>query len=223
LNNTISSNQKNLLQSFADNIFKYNNKFNLTGHQTIEKIHTDLIMESIRPILELDVPRGTSFADMGTGSGIPGIPLAIILPHTSGILIDSNMKKINFINKFVKNSSISNIKALCGRIEELGHAVDLRESFDIVFSRAFNDIYITIELGASLVKENGFIYIYSNVKSNELCNEILNHIKKLGLSLELNHSEYNISDAGIILKKIAPLEEKYPRKFSVLKRESKKY
>ena len=223
MDNITSNGQKDTLQSFAESIFKYNSKFNLTGHQTIDKIYANLIMESITPILRLDVPRGTSFADMGTGSGIPGIPISVILPQVSGVLFDSNIKKINFINKFIKDNTISNVKAICGRVEELGHIEDFRESFDIVFSRAFNDIYITIELGASLVKKDGFIYIYSNVKSHDISHGILDHIKKLGLDLEHNHSKYNISETGILLKKTTHLEEKYPRKFSVLKRESKKY
>ena len=211
---------QSLMIKYSDEIFNENKKFNLTGHKTLLNIIENLFIKSLIPVKGLDVPRGTLFADMGTGAGIPGIPLAIKHPEAKAILFDSNHKKIDFINKTSNRLGISNASAIAGRIEELcrenDHAHKYRGSFDMVFTRAMSDIFTITELGAPLLKVNGLLFLYSGDKG-ELGNFMAEHINNLGLSME----KLPAIEAGsgiITFRKIKETDVKYPRRISVIKR-----
>ena len=212
--------KQSLMIKYSDEIFSENKKFNLTGHKTLLNIVENLFINSLIPLKNLDVPRGTLFADIGTGAGIPGIPLAIKYNESKGILFDSNNKKINFINRTAGNLGISNASAVAGRVEELCREENYRGSFDMVFSRAMSDIYTVTELGAPLMKIDGLLFLFSGDKS-ELSDYMTEHIYNLGLavadlSLMLRSDE---ADSEIIVfRKIKETDVRYPRRISVIKR-----
>jgi len=210
---------QSLMIKYAAEIFNENKKFNLTGHKNLINIIDNLFIKSLMPLKTLNVPRGTLFADIGTGAGIPGIPLAIKYSESTGVLFDSNHKKINFINRTSKRLGINNVTAVAGRVEELCGEGDYRESFDMVFSRAMSDIYTTTELGAPLLKIDGLLFLFSGEKS-ELSDYIVEHINILGLSVENLLSQSSIKDNTeiLVLKKIKATDAKYPRRISAIKR-----
>ena len=215
-------NKIDILLSYAELIYHENLKYNLTGHKTITEIIQNLISGSLKPVIELNVPRGTFFADLGSGSGIPGIPLAVKYPNVSGVLFDSNRKKTDFIEKAKNVLGINNITTVCMRVEEAGRTPEFRERFDLVITRAMSDIYTIAELGSPLLKKNGYIYIYTNQIAEEIGPYISEHINRLGLVLIKNMDvELNFPirhREGIIIKKIHTTENIYPRRMAVIKR-----
>lgn len=215
-------NKIDILLSYAELIYHENLKYNLTGHKTITEIIQNLISGSLKPVIELNVPRGTFFADLGSGSGIPGIPLAVKYPDVSGVLFDSNRKKTDFIEKAKNVLGINNITTVCMRVEEAGRTPEFRERFDLVITRAMSDIYTIAELGSPLLKKNGYIYIYTNQTAEEIGPYISEHINRLGLVLIKNMDvELNFPirhREGIIIKKIHTTENIYPRRMAVIKR-----
>ncbi len=78
-------------------------------------------MGSITPLMHIDVPRGTNFIDIGTGAGIPGIPLLLYFGgNMKGVLVDSNNKKIKFLLNAIETLGITNIVTVIqGRVEEI--------------------------------------------------------------------------------------------------------
>lgn len=215
-------NKIDILLSYAELIYHENLKYNLTGHKTITEIIQNLISGSLKPVIELNVPRGTFFADLGSGSGIPGIPLAVKYPNVSGVLFDSNRKKTDFIEKAKNVLGINNITTVCMRVEEAGRTPEFRERFDLVVTRAMSDIYTIAELGSPLLKKNGYIYIYTNQTAEEIGPYLSDHINRLGLVLIKNMDvELNFPirhREGIIIKKIHTTENIYPRRMAVIKR-----
>ncbi|MCL2154303.1 MAG: 16S rRNA (guanine(527)-N(7))-methyltransferase RsmG [Leptospirales bacterium] len=211
---------QSLMIKYANEIFNENKKFNLTGHKTLLNIIENLFINSLLPVKNLDVPRGTLFADIGTGAGIPGIPLAIKYSESKGVLFDSNHKKIDFINRTSKRLGIPNVTAIVGRVEELGIEEDYRGSFDMVFTRAMSDIYTVTELGAPLLKIDGLLFLFSGDKK-EFGDYIVEHINNLGLSIE-NLSPISYNAEMIIFRKIKETDTKYPRRISVINRMAKR-
>lgn len=218
----ISDKQKlSLLESYGKAIYSENKKYNLTGHKTITDIIEDLIIGSIEPLIDINVPRGTFFADLGTGAGIPGVPFGIKYEDCSGILFDSNQKKIRFINKTCSDLGISNVKGIDLRVEDAGRDESYRGKFDLVITRAMSDIYTIAELGAPLLKTGGNIFLYVNETQKNFNENLLEHINELGLSMN-NDASAVIADTdiaqGLLLTKIKETDNKYPRRMPVITR-----
>lgn len=199
-----------------------NSKYNLTGHKTIEDIIINLIIESLSPLRLTDVPRGTSVADMGTGAGIPGIPLAIIYPEIEFTLFDSNNKKIRFIDFAANELSIRNVKAIHGRLEEIAREKEFREKSDVVVSRAMSDVYMAGELGSPFIKPGGYLYLYISEKQKGLPSPVVDHLKKLSLDIITDGntvSPLNIkTTSGLLLYKSSHVADIYPRRISAIRR-----
>jgi len=220
----IDSHTEELLLKYAYLIYSTNKEYNLTGLKSLHDIMVNLIIGSIEPFMLINVPRGTIFADIGTGAGIPGIPLAIYYNAWKGVLIDSNNKKISFVNTVIRELKLENLESHCGRVEDLarGH---MREIYDIVLSRALGDMYFAMEAGAPLLKQGGLLYIYSKIRPEDMPQPLIEHGRRLGLTL-LDLVEYancGIKETGILFIKTNSTDSKYPRNMAVIKREIKKY
>jgi 16S rRNA (guanine527-N7)-methyltransferase len=207
------------LVKYAHMLYETNIKFNLTGLARIDDIIHNLIIGSIDPVIRLNVPRGTLFADIGSGAGIPGIPLGIVHHDMRGILIESNNKKSDFISSVIRELRLNNLSVYHGRIEAY-HAFENREQIDIVFSRALGDPYYVIELGAPILKHNGLLYIYSRLNHDELPAYVRQHIIDLGLSIVTDDiKREGMDDSGLLFIKTGNTESRYPRKISIIKRD----
>jgi len=211
------------LYEFSILLYNENKKFNLTGCSSLAEIIEKLIIQSLDPLIGINVPRGTSFIDMGSGAGIPGIPLAILFKELHGICLEANAKKVSFIENSIEKLGIDNLKPVCARAEDAGRETVFREKFSWIFTRAMADIFISLELGACFLKKGGLMYIYSNEKINGADDGIIRHAGNLGLELNPPEkiTEYNIV-SGLLFKKIGQTDNIYPRRFSVLKRMSRK-
>jgi 16S rRNA (guanine527-N7)-methyltransferase len=208
------------LADYAELIQETNKKFNITGFKTTDEIMKNLIIGSIDPFVSLNVPRGTIFADIGTGAGIPGIPLAIYNDNWNGVCIDSNSKKVSFVDSVIRECGIGNLEVYNGRLEDLARK-QMRNCFDYVFSRALGEIYFVLEVGAPLLKGGGLLFVYSHTGPEDLHLHVIDHAAELGLSLleRYRYGEYGIKDTGIIFIKTGVTNEKYPRTMTVIKRD----
>jgi 16S rRNA (guanine527-N7)-methyltransferase len=217
---SIDAEQERKLLQYAHLLHETNKKFNLTGIANIDEILRNLIVGSIEPVKNLNVPRGTLFADIGSGAGIPGIPIGIFHPAMLGILVESNHKKTMFISSMIRDLELTNLSVYHGRIEEY-QAEGRREQFEIVLSRALGDPYYVIELGAPLTKMNGLLYIYSNINPDELPEHVREHSDNLGLSIATTdiRNERGIADNGLLFIKTGKTENRFPRKVSIIKRD----
>lgn len=221
-NNSADNGTITKLIRYAELIHSENSKYNLTGHKTIDDIINNLIIESLKPVNLADVPRGTSASDMGTGAGVPGIPLAIIYPFINFTLFDSNSKKIRFIDYVVNELSLPNIKGVCCRIEDAARDSKYRDTFDIVVSRAMSDVYSAAELCSPFLKTDGYLYLYISDKQKNLPSPALEHISKVSLDIIAEGRSdfpFTISTTyGLLLKKNSPVSDIYPRRISAIRR-----
>jgi 16S rRNA (guanine(527)-N(7))-methyltransferase GidB len=117
--NIFNPNQLEKLDKFAELIYFENKKYNLTGLKNVKDIKNVLISESIRAINypNLNLTDSIKVIDIGTGAGIPGIPLKIINDDVNLTLVDSNNKKCDFLKMVSSKLNIST-KVICSRIED---------------------------------------------------------------------------------------------------------
>src|SRR5688572_10076273 len=109
---------------------KWNQTYNLTAVREPEKMVSHHLLDSLSVLPHLN---GSRVVDVGSGAGLPGIPLAIARPEWQVTLLDSNHKKASFLRQVVMELMLTNVAVHCGRVEELPSA----SGFDLVISRAF--------------------------------------------------------------------------------------
>ena len=117
------------LARFVALLLRWNEVYNLTGIRGVEEILDRHLVESfaLRPLL-----RGTRVADVGTGGGLPGVPLAIAEPNRTFTLIESRAKRVRFLRHVVAELKLANTEVAHGRAEHL----PLERPFDTVLARA---------------------------------------------------------------------------------------
>ncbi|EOD78133.1 rRNA small subunit methyltransferase, glucose inhibited division protein GidB [Grimontia indica] len=126
----IPAEQQAQLIGYVEMLHKWNKAYNLTSVRDPNEMIVKHIMDSIVVSQHLD---GQSYIDVGTGPGLPGIPLAIINPEKSFTLLDSLGKRIRFIRQVLHEQKITNVTAVQSRVEDF----QPEQGFDGVLSRAF--------------------------------------------------------------------------------------
>lgn len=223
LDGFIDAPKRKLLIRFAEMIESEGRLHNITGHKTIEEIVENLVVGSILPFRGLSVPRGTSFVDIGSGAGIPGVPLSILLDQCRFLLVDSDSKKTSFVRNSASVLGLDNVEVITGRVEEVVSG-GLRVSSDWVVSRAMASEYVVAEMAAPFLKLGGKLYIYSNRSSADVRPVLSKHCSNLGLVIvdDPATSGLDPSFGGILFLKHSATPEKYPRRYPVIKRESER-
>lgn len=154
--------QQDSINLFVEQLLKWNKAYNLTAITERDAIFIKHIDDSlvISPFLQ-----GARIIDVGTGAGLPGIPLAIANPDKQFVLIDSNGKKIRFIKQIIHLLQLRNVTALHSRVEELEH----HELFSSILTRAFASIYDMLTASKHLLAPDGvFLAMKGQVDAAEL-------------------------------------------------------
>ena len=152
---TLSKSQIQQLEKFADLMEAKNKVLNLTSIRDPKEFRIKQILNSLMLGKFIPLESFKSVADLGTGGGFPGIPLAIAYPETQFFLVDSVQKKIRAVQEFAEQLGLKNVKALSERIEVLGQDLDYRQRFDLVTAQALAPLPVLLELAVPLVRVGG--------------------------------------------------------------------
>jgi len=117
------------LLRLLEELERWNRTYNLTAIRDRDEMLTHHLLDSLSIHPDLS---GTTVADVGTGAGFPGLPLAVLNPQRRFTLIDSNGKKIRFVQHAARTLGLANVEGLHGRVETLQGRI-----FDTVVARAF--------------------------------------------------------------------------------------
>ncbi len=148
----VSDEQRTQLVGFVVMLDKWNKAYNLTSVRNPEDMLVRHIMDSIVVAPYLN---GQRFIDVGTGPGLPGIPLAIMNPDKEFHLLDSLGKRIRFIKQVLHELKIQNVTAVQSRVEEY----QPEEKFDAVISRAFASMIDMVNWCKHLPKEESGVFL----------------------------------------------------------------
>lgn len=118
------------LLKLLDELSRWNRTYNLTAITAREEMITHHLLDSLSVYADL---HGDTVADVGSGAGFPGLPLAVIAPERRFTLIDSNNKKVRFIAHAARTLGLTNVEALHARVEQM----QPEQPFDTVIARAF--------------------------------------------------------------------------------------
>jgi 16S rRNA (guanine527-N7)-methyltransferase len=134
------------LLDYLDLLVRWNATYNLTAVREPAEMVTRHLLDSlaVAPLV-----RGDALADLGTGAGLPGIPLAILTPERRHVLIDSNGKKTRFLREAVRQLRLDNVRVELTRVEAA------RGSYDCITARAFAALKGMLTLGGHLLAPDG--------------------------------------------------------------------
>jgi 16S rRNA (guanine527-N7)-methyltransferase len=121
---------------YLDLLAKWNKTYNLTAIRERPRMVTHHVQDALAVLPFLPAQPRLRVLDVGTGGGIPGIPLAIARPDWRFVLLDASHKKITFVTQAAIELGLSNVTAVAARVEDF--VADA--PFDVVISRAFSDL-----------------------------------------------------------------------------------
>ncbi|MCW9699188.1 16S rRNA (guanine(527)-N(7))-methyltransferase RsmG [Avibacterium sp. 20-129] len=153
---SVSDQQKAQLVKLVALLDKWNKAYNLTSVRDPQDMLVKHIMDSlvVSPYLQ-----GERFIDVGTGPGLPGLPLAIVNPDKTFVLLDSLGKRISFIRNALRELGITNVTPVLSRVEEY----QPEERFDGVLSRAFASLKDMTDWCIHLLNQQGIFYALKGI------------------------------------------------------------
>jgi len=205
--------EKEQLSSFYQLLIQGNNKMNLTALTSPFDVAEKHIADSLHLLSFL--PREGKVADIGSGAGLPGIPLAVLRPDLSFILIDSLRKRCGFLQETAESLGLKNVIVLNLRAEEAGREPSLRGKCQGVSARAVARLPVLCEYCLPLLMPGGCFYAMKGDKAQEELLESSNVLKILhGVPKPL--FEYVLKGgeqrALVIIEKTGNTPQEYPRR-----------
>ena len=143
------------LRAYLALLDRWNRTYNLTAIRDPREMVSKHLLDSLAMHASVDAiaAAGGSLADLGTGAGLPGIPLAIVKPGLQVALVESNGKKARFMREAVRTLGLANARVVESRIE----AFDAPGAFDAITARALATLPLILELGGHLLKPGGVL------------------------------------------------------------------
>lgn len=159
------------LEHYAELLAEWNTRVNLVSRKDTESIWPNHILHSISILFEVELPHGIRIADIGSGGGLPGIPLSIAMPHMHFVLIESIRKKCLALEDIVRRLGLLNTTVINTRVEDASSMKGLQHSFDLVLARAVAPLERLIAWCGPLVRHQQHLEV--NVRKVESGHECL--------------------------------------------------
>ena len=203
------------LCAFGQAVIEQNKVMNLTAITQPDQVALLHLADCVSLLKVADL-KGKKLIDVGCGAGFPGVPLKIACPEMDLSLLDSLGKRMHWLEQILPTLGVD-AQYIIGRAEE--QLEGRREQYDFATSRAVARLNILLELTAPYVKVGGRVLAMKGAAAQEELQEAKGAIKKLGLKLEAVHTfpldgtAHNV----IVLQKIAPTPNRYPRRYAKIK------
>jgi 16S rRNA (guanine527-N7)-methyltransferase len=205
------------LQEYARLLASYD-RANVIGTRDVNRIMVDHVLDSLSCFLHEPLVRAGRLADVGSGGGLPGIPIKIMKPDLATTLVESTVKKARFLQLAVDGLSLGDVEVANTRVEDLGRTQAHRGAYDVVTCRAVARLSVIAEYCVPLLKPDGCaIAMKGRLEPEELA-EGYRAVDALGAKVaettrvsmlpEVGEKERNL----VILEKTRQTPAQYPRR-----------
>lgn len=213
------------LRALLETFLLENGKLNLSALRTEEAAWHGNILDSL-PFLALIeqavIPSPASLLDVGTGGGFPLLPLAVMLPETRCVGLDSIGKKMSAVRRIAEALGLSNVETIAERAEALGHDAAHRERYDAVTARAVAPLPTLLECTAPFARPDGCVVLWKSLHAEEEIAGSERAQAELRCRLEHRH----VYDLGgtwgsrqlLVFRKHAGMPRIYPRAVGIPKK-----
>lgn len=217
----LSGDERAKLGMFLAGLLRVNEIVNLTAIRNADDAwikHAYDAVSLLPVLLSLPENNSTTIIDVGSGCGVPGIPLAICLPQTKVTLLESTGRKCAFLSAMVDRLAVENVKVVRARAEDVGASVSkhtqigdvFRESFDVAVCRAVGRVAVAVELAVPLVRVGGHVLLVKGRAADEELAEAAHALR----TLTADHIGTMDTPTGriVVLEKRGKTTRVYPRK-----------
>jgi len=213
---SLSEKQITQFQTYMRLLQEWNEKMNLTAIVKDEEVWEKHFYDSILPFIGLDL---SSFCDVGSGAGFPGIPVKIVYPDCEMTLIEPLQKRCLFLEEVVSQLKLENISVMNVRAEE--YAKEHRALFSIVSARAVAKLSILLELCIPLLKVDGIFVALKGKNGDQELKQAKKALSLLHVKLikeEKTTIEEDATRINFYFQKVQATPIKYPRAYGQIKK-----
>ena len=200
-------------------IVAWNSRVNLTRVTSPEEVETRHFVDSLSVVSALPgrmIGPGSSLIDVGSGAGLPGVPLKIAYPETAVVLLEANGRKAAFLENLVRVLELEDVRVVRSRAEEAGHNLGLRDAFDVVVSRAVAPLQVLVELTLPFCRVGGVAVAQKGADVSAELERARNAIHLLGggetCTKEVRPPGSPISRSLVVTEKAMATPDRFPRR-----------
>jgi len=208
------------LEGFARFLSSYE-EANVIGTREVKKILLDHVLDSLSCFLFEPLGLAERLADVGTGGGLPGVPIKIVAPRTKVTLVESVAKKAKFLQRAIDGLSLQDTTVVNARVEEATRTESHRGAYDIATARAVARLSVVAEYCVPLLRVGGHVVSMKGRLEDEELSEGEKAAEKLGAKVSTLIPVPRLPEMGekerclVILEKVQDTPAKYPRKVGV--------
>lgn len=207
----LSDDEIQRLGAFLDLLEQANARMNLTRITDRDEAWTRHIMDSLTLLPYIEAAGATNLIDIGSGGGLPGLPLAIVRPDLPITLLEATGKKARYLGETADALGLTNITVLADRAETLG-APDGggRDAWDVITARAVGPLRVLLELAMPLVRDGGWLLAIKGRRAGEEIEEAGRALRVLRCEVE----ETRRTPTGTIVpvRRAGSIPRPYPRR-----------
>jgi 16S rRNA (guanine527-N7)-methyltransferase len=202
---------------YYQELVDWNQRMNLTKITNYEDVQIKHFLDSLTVTLAR-LPRNADLRliDIGTGTGIPGLPLKILFPDIRLVLLEATAKKAAFLHHLKHKLELDNAEMVVGRAEEIAHRAQYREQFDLVLSRGVAPLPTLVELTLPFCLIGGCFIAQKKGDTRSEIELATKAISLLGGKLRevkgIDLAEFTDQRQLIIIDKVSPTPPPYPRR-----------
>lgn len=211
--------QTDAFQKYMKLLLSWNEKMNLTAITEPRDIVIKHFADSLTILSVLDVTKGTKILDVGSGAGFPGIPLKIAKEDAELTLLDSQQKRLTFLEEVCSKIRIK-AELVHARAEDAGREKKMRMKYDLVTARAVAPLNVLCEYCMPFVKKKGYFVAMKGPAAQEEIAGAERAVKELGCELQ-QAKELSLMDGSkrtlVVFKRTTGMPGEYPRSSAKIK------